>query len=338
MKKSLIALAALAATASFAQSSVTISGTVDAALTNTNVVATDGAAAVKNTGLSHSNRGTTGVVFSGVEDLGGGLKAEFLWELNYNPANTGSLAGAGSATAATAAANANDTAFQTGQSYAGLSGAFGSLRAGAPNTPSLTAMTSRQPFGTKIGGGYTGALGTGRVRYDNSVVYATPKFGGFTAALGYAFKTKDATTVTQASYTDFGLNYANGPLRAGVAYFETEKTGTGVKGKQTNLYGQYDIGAATLYLGYGDETTTANVKQKGYNVAAKYAVTPTVALLANYADLDVKNSTQDKKTTALGAEYALSKRSTIYVRYAEDKTDTTTIKTKTTLLGLDHRF
>ena len=307
---------------------MTISGTVDAALTNTNVVATDGAAAVKNTGLSHSNRGTTGVVFSGVEDLGGGLKAEFLWELNYNPANTGSLSSQPD----------NKDQFQTGQTYAGLSGAFGSLRAGAPNTPSLTAMTSRQPFGTKIGGGYTGALGTGRVRYDNSVVYATPNFSGFTAALGYAFKTKDATSVTQASYTDFGLNYANGPLRAGVAYFETEKTGTGVKGKQTNLYGQYDIGAATLYLGYGDETTAANVKQKGYNVAAKYAVTPTVALLANYADLDVKNSTQDKKTTALGAEYALSKRSTIYVRYAEDKTDTTTIKTKTTLLGLDHRF
>ena len=73
MKKTLVALAALAATASFAQSSVTITGNLDFAYSNT-------------TGTSLTNNGTTFATTTGtgstsvinldaIEDLGGGMKA-----------------------------------------------------------------------------------------------------------------------------------------------------------------------------------------------------------------------------------------------------------------------
>ena len=107
MKKSLIALAVLAASgAAMAQSSVTLFGIVD-----TNVSYLDGVsnAAGTNTdskyGIGTSGNATSRLGFRGVEDLGGGLKAGFHLEgeifgddgnasgFNFQRRSTVSLAG-----------------------------------------------------------------------------------------------------------------------------------------------------------------------------------------------------------------------------------------------------
>ena len=71
MKKTLVALAALAATASFAQSSVTISGQLDAG-----IAATSSVTGVSNTNLVGGLYGANRLRFVGVEDMGGGMKAQ----------------------------------------------------------------------------------------------------------------------------------------------------------------------------------------------------------------------------------------------------------------------
>ena len=72
MKKTLIALAVLAASgAAFAQSSVSLYGIADIALTK----AKGTSAQLTSGGVSTSRLG-----FKGTEDLGGGLKAIFLFE------------------------------------------------------------------------------------------------------------------------------------------------------------------------------------------------------------------------------------------------------------------
>ena len=71
MKKTLIALAALAATASFAQSTVTLYGVVDAAYAKGTGSVSD-KTQLKSGGYSSSRFGVRGT-----EDLGGGLKASF---------------------------------------------------------------------------------------------------------------------------------------------------------------------------------------------------------------------------------------------------------------------
>ena len=377
MKKTLVAIAALAAFGAQAQSSVGIKGTFDPALAV--VKSTYGAAAgtdgktVTQQFINNNTQGTSQITFFGTEDLGGGMKANFLLEndfdtrfdANGNPVNGKSNLGSGG-----------------GEQYLGLQGGFGNFQVGAPNTPSLTTQSSRQPFSTKIGSGFGSSLGTKHVRNNNAVVYTSPDFNGFTASYGYAFgTTADLNTVDTAvnistadksatlnsknvgAISDLGLNYANGPLKAGVSMYSVEQiyattaagnlTATTAAGKnsQTNMYAQYALGAATLYVGAHKEKTenasgtgTRALDASGTNVAVKYAVTPRINFLANYAKLNDKlSANKDVKTAAFGAQYELSKRTVAYVRSVSEKTDnqtttTSVAKLKGTYFGVQHNF
>jgi len=88
MKKTLVALAALAATASFAQSSVTISGQLDAGFASTTSTA-----GITATNVSSGYFGANRLRFVGVEDMGGGMKTNF-W-LEMQPGFNGSTSGNG---------------------------------------------------------------------------------------------------------------------------------------------------------------------------------------------------------------------------------------------------
>ena len=108
MKKTLIALAAVASTAAFAQSSVTIDGMVSLGVVKTND---------KEAALDSLN-GTNQIRFRGVEDLGGGLKANFVLAQRFSPESGGN----------DGTANGRPT-FQ-GESTVGLSGGFGAVKVG----------------------------------------------------------------------------------------------------------------------------------------------------------------------------------------------------------------
>src|SRR5205085_1792297 len=150
MKKSLIALAALAATsAAFAQSSVTLFGALDAMVSR---YSQNGA---HKTLMSSSGNTSSAFGVRGVEDLGGGMYAGFWLEaaiLN----DTGLGNGTGGA-----------VVFQR-RSYLSLAGPFGQLRLGRDYTPSFWNHTVFDPFGTlgaaagsntTQGGGTNGAAG-----------------------------------------------------------------------------------------------------------------------------------------------------------------------------------
>jgi len=315
MKKTLIAIAALAATSVFAQSSVTISGTFDPSFVNANTTLGDGTSSTANT-VGNNNQGTTVFALSGVEDLGGGLKALFRIENNFN--------------------SDDRTALSTGQIYTGLQGGFGSIKVGAPNTPSLTTQISRSPFVHRIGSGFGGVTGTSKVRHTNSMVYASPSFSGFSAAIGYVFETAPA-----AAMTDIGLNYGNGPLKAGLSYYKQSNVNN-----QTNLYVNYAFGPATVYAGYHKENKIAagvTSTSSGTNIGVKYAVTKSVNLLANHARLnDQTVANLDRNITGIGAQYVLSKRTSAYARYVQENNSNVALSAakgvRTTLVGLQHNF
>lgn len=332
MKKTLIAVAALASTAAFAQN-VTLSGTFDPSYER---VSTTTAAGAKTTStiLGNSRQGTSGVKFSGSEDLGGGLKAEFMLEQNFD---------------ATDGSNFNMT---TGEVYAGLATAVGSIRLGSANSPTLSVQSGRSPFGTKPGGGYASTSGAANTRNDDSIVYTSPSFGGVTFGAGFALKTAEVKAVAAdptadpivvgskkvdaaAGKMDLAVNYAGGPVKLGLSNVSQSK-----KISQTNLMGQYNFGMGTLYAGYvteDDKKGAANSKKKGYNVGVAVPM-GAITLMANYADWDVNGGTAgDRDIVAVGGRYELSKRTSTYVRFVNDKT-TGGVKVSTTLLGLQHNF
>lgn len=249
MKKSLIALAALAAVgAASAQSSVTLYGLIDVGYGSHETATRDGSGKIKSSGVMDGSNAGNRIGFRGTEDLGGGLKANFVIEQGLNITN-GSLfaqragatghqvdgfSAAGSAAALSGSAGAFTTATNR-QSYLGLETAtMGSVRIGYQYTAlyelgtlSGYAVGSEGVPGADKGHLHSqGAVGGTRA---NMIQYISPAFSGFTASVQYGAGTgresvESTTAGTNGLTTDKArrmglmLKYANGPISVAAAY------------------------------------------------------------------------------------------------------------------------
>jgi predicted porin len=244
MKKTLVALAALAATGAFAQSTVTLSGVLDVGLTYNNAVANG--AANMGIGLGNNNR----VIFSGVEDLGGGMAATFAAQMRFNPA-TGGTEG----TPLAGSTNSGARALFQGETRVGLRGGFGWIRLGR----GLTAL--QQPNGgmidpwgvTTVAGsvyapGFATDYAAGGEGRTEAIFYNTPNFGGLEGAISYAPRTIATTGGNfSKSFYSLAVTYVNGPIQA-VVGVEQNRAGDTL----TNIGGNYDMGVAKIFLGFGN--------------------------------------------------------------------------------------
>lgn len=289
MKKTLVALAALAATAAFAQSTVTISGTVDV-----------GVESIADTpvALTSSRSGTSNVTFKGTEDLGGGLKANFQVGSSFDASNSG--------VAQTTQALGNYGMF------VGLSSAsMGSIIMGRPvNTLYGFQQTAN---GTKGVSGFsaTDSVTSNGVFTANAVQYVTPSFGGFSAQLEWT-----ASEVAGAKQSNaLGLKYANGPLTATFVKADVVATVAGGTYVTINqLGGSYDFGVAKAFATYQDvnvPNVTTDPNAKAYVLGATVPVGPGYAWI-QYGRVTV-DGRDAASITGLGYKYAMSKRTTIYV-------------------------
>jgi predicted porin len=226
MKKTLIALATLAAaTGSFAQSSVTLSGNIDLAYISAKTA--DGQ---KFTGLQNGPTSTSKIIFAGTEDLGGGLSAIFrvnstiaadrgnTFQRNINP-------NLGTGVAGTAATN-QGLAFGDRDLYIGLKGGFGELRAGRNQSISddnnnaganagsiwtyFMANSSAQAGVNNSFGGAAPTLGAAG-RIADSFKYASPVFNGFQVQALYGFGERD-NLASEGVVTEAQVSYTQGPL------------------------------------------------------------------------------------------------------------------------------
>ena len=314
---------------------MTVFGTFDPSFANQKTTYANGNSVTQNL-VRNNSQGTSQVTFKGVEDLGGGLKASFLIENDFD-------AGLKSD---------NNFSSKGGELYTGLEGGFGAIKLGAPNTPTLTAQAASNPFGTKIGGGF-GLVNSGKVRNSNTVLYATPVFSGFSAAVAYSNKTKadtNASLTEVGAITDIGVNYANGPLTAGFSSYKVDTTAAAVSKTDNNAYVTYDLGVAKLGAGYFTQKQTGTVDADGYSVSATVPLNANLSLLANYGKLDSKlASNKDATIGAIGVKYTLSKRTSVYARYVDQKNDNAAATAtatagvgvssqKTTLVGVQHNF
>ena len=185
MKKTLIALAALAAAgATLAQSSVTIYGRMDLGMSQ-QTTTTGTAAGVDAFSLAGAEGERTGsrLGFRGTEDLGGGLRANFVYEIGIN-ADRGTGAGHGDVQAAR---NNADTRLAN----LSLSGGFGTVVIGT----FMNAFDTARGFSPDTGGvpggdfaqfGLSRTAGAGISQFDgrsqNTIAYVSPAFNGFTAS------------------------------------------------------------------------------------------------------------------------------------------------------------
>ncbi len=346
MKKTLIALAVLTVSgASFAQSSVQIDGQYDAGYQSLDY---KGA----KVGAFGGNGSTTSQInFRGVQDFGGGLKADFRVETDWNTVSNNGNTGAKKADGTVAAAST----FGNGELRGGLVGGFGRVDFGAINNAQLDAYLTGQPFGTAVGSAFRGvfstdaasAMGASVVRFDNSARYITPTFNGFSAsALGVQKNTKAnstnfSTTTGNFDYAgvqEFSLRYNQGPINA--IYATTKQTLAGTEGATINdatnntLGANYTFGDFTVFL--LNQTAKSNLVAGGNGVnrdvttvSGKYTMGANVFIVqAGTAKNKIVGVTNTGNTSifSLGYDYNLSKMTSGYVRYEKlgDKAGLTT--------------
>jgi predicted porin len=319
MKKTLIALAALAATgAVFAQSSVTLYGVADASL----VKSTGKSAALSSAGTM--NNGTTRWGVRGTEDLGGGMKAGFNFEQGLSLTD-GSLSKAGAGEFGRAA-------------WMNLSGGFGELRLGRTLNPSFFAAAAWELTGTANYSVVTGQFNTvlGGTRNSSQIAYTTPNMGGFSATLGYILKgnnlvgAKPATETTPAvlgverAKADLNLIYKNGPVAVALGYNKVQDAE-----KNVHLGASYDFGMFKLAGAIVDPAGDS----KGFTLGGSAAAGPV------NLTLDVARDTDAKDTNVLfEVKYPLSKRTFAYTALVRDGKGKNKTNVNNLGLGIRHNF
>jgi predicted porin len=310
MKKTLIALAALASTAAFAQSSVTLTGKLIYGYE-----ATKSAAGAKANGLKVTDGDLNVAV---VEDLGGGLKA-----------------GANMAFVS----RGRDTAITGRDASVSLSGGFGSVMIG-----SIEAGNGILGLGGAGAPVYGLDDGTTLAKASNVdiIKYTSPAMNGFTVSVNATDATAglgmEAAATTQDS-TGAGVAYANGPLAAAADYTSyglNAATATNAD-TRTRMSASYDLGMAKVGFGYQTATSTANVSKKE-NVFGVSVPMGALTLGMVVASSKTDGVAGTNKGTDLGAKYALSKRTFIAAAYQTTKAAGATASASKYRVQLGHSF
>ena len=257
MKKSLLAIALLGAfTASaFAEPSVTLYGRFDTGLVYTHKNL-DNAAGSTDT-FSMDSGVTTGSRWGlkGSEDIGN-AKVGFVLESGFNSDDGTS--------------GQNNRLFGR-EAQVNISGAYGTLYAGrlgsiASDNGTLGYLGDVSAFSSAYGfvGNQQGSTGTAYGRYDNTLAYETPTFGGLQGAIMYSFKgdtQSDDSSIKNARensgdadrYLAAGLRYKAGKaavvLTGDMTMYGNDAANYGNvdNGYSFILGGNYDFGVAKAF-------------------------------------------------------------------------------------------
>ncbi|WP_028100889.1 porin [Pseudoduganella violaceinigra] len=328
MKKTLISMAILAASgAAYAQSNVSIYGTMDAG-----IVAERGGKNGNVTKVTSGVANASRIGFKGNEDLGNGLSAVFQLETGVKE-DTGELD------------NTNNQLFNR-QAFVGLSSKeAGTLTLGRQYTPWYnTFLQVGDPFQAGLSGSAKNLFPANgiNVRNSNSIAYKTPLLNGVQAELFYALgEKKESSTGRQLGAS---IGYTNGPLAVRLAYNninnDTVSAANVVQkneiGHNTLLAVNYDFKVVKAYAMFGSNkglnssplpaaaayTATpvaASVDNRTFLLGANVPVSAAGSLIVSWAKVDDKSFDRDANQYAIGYLHSLSQRTTAYMSYGKIK-------------------
>ena len=322
-------LALVSTTSALAQSSVTLYGIVDAAVSYTTKQTGGSVTRIDGGQLATSRWG-----MRGSEDLGGGMKANF--QLESTIANdTGAGGGVfGTLPAAVLPAVNNGTASLFDRAaIVGVSGGFGAITLGRQNILAVDAMAPVDPIGfsqpginpnvsisaLNAGSAVFTQYGTNSggtfLRQNNSIRYALPTMSGFSGAAMYGFG-EQAGNSSNSTYLGLVGSFNAGPITATLGYnvlknpTNTDKltsVGGGVKYAINNAL------AVKATFSQAKDAVAPVDKISVLGVGVDFVVMPALTLTGAFYNTKL-DSVVDAKARQLvfKANYALSKRTSVY--------------------------
>ncbi len=308
MNKKLMAAAVAGALAipavAFAQSSVTLYGSIDGGVKNRSKIVitptTDGSKTyVSSTGYNTSNRWG----MKGSEDLGGGLKANFKLEGGFN---------AGDGTHGTG------NLFERG-SWVGLSSGGNSIEIGRDYTANFKVFGKYAPWSYNYPGVTPEVLYTGGVRASNMVQGAT-SFNGVTLMLDYGLGEVTGNSAA-GRHVGFGGYWSGNGLTIGAAASTLNNANNTGSRKDSTIGVAYSMDAFTFKAGWSqikyDALFASTVdKSRMVHLGVEYDFSSRLKGRLGYYDIKdtgfASPADGKRKTTVAGVDYSLSKRTTAY--------------------------
>lgn len=314
MNKTAGAVLALAASASaFAQSNVTIFGTVDLAMARTS------SGGQSKTGLKDGGNSASRLGFRGTEDLGGGLDAHFVLEAGYDPeSGAGTLPGPG-------------LAF-TRQSFVGLAGPWGQLDAGRMYTPVFYTLFRADPYGVNAvfsplnllaaTDGQTG-MTPFAARSSSMLRYRTPAGQPFVADIAYAPSKSQTDSRRSGEFKGANIGWQDKLwyVSYGVQRVRAGSAAAPVPNPAVSTYhvlsASYQLPQVKLYAHAmrTNSSLSATPSAKLFSVGAQYPVTPFSNLILEVVQRKVDGSDRAQLAWTLGYDHQLSKRTALYGRW-----------------------
>ncbi|MEM5425235.1 porin [Paraburkholderia ferrariae] len=301
-------------TAAHAQSSVTLFGIADSAILYTSK--TLDLANGHNAGHQFSliTGGLAPSVFGlkGVEDLGGGMKAIFELESGID-LSTGALT------------DSNGNLFGR-QAWIGLTGGFGTVKAGVQYSPFALSLIATDPrnvsyFGSGVPLYISNVFVTG-IFNSNSISYTSPMIAGLQGsamlALGGAAGDFQAGRQYSAS-----LNYTLGPFMVSAAMYSGNSGGTAattpvpstVAFSGRTIGASYRIGDLTMKASFINFKTAGSFDNRIYGGGLSYRVTPATNIDAGvWYTSDGNDTSNHSIMAASGLTYNLSKATALYTQ------------------------
>jgi predicted porin len=336
MKKTLVALAALAAFGSaFAQ--VTVYGKVDVGVSNTKTTG-----ALTNgwqVGSGNYEGSRFGVKAS--QDIGDGMKVLGQYEFGVNAVDIGNIQNNRVATI-------------------GLTGGFGTVTAGLQWTP----FDSAWGFDQLEYNGFSAANKTwnGGKHYDGgnttngnakkSIAYTTPDMNGFNATIMLAPSERDGTPAKNLmpAYASVGANYVSGPLNVNFGYESvasvTQHAVAGPKDLMSAyiMGASYNLGMATVGAGFqsaGVELNGVTYRDTGSTLSVSVPLSAKTTIALGVASEKTKNgSATDSESSSFGAQavHKLTEQAAVYGGLYQVTDKVTDVKTTKMATGLRYNF
>jgi predicted porin len=219
--------------------------------------------------------------------------------------------------------------------FAGLQGAFGTVRIGKFDTPMKVAREPFNLFGDQLGDMRNLTRVSGAKfdeRLNNMLEYQTPVMNGFQAKIARSFHSGTSVENTTAGVekkqdaTSLSLGYKADKIDASLAYEtygEDNALSSSVNGKRnaTRAAISYKITPDLRAVGFYQTAdsvsgTAVNDSATVTGVGLEYMVTPKIALKGHYMDRNADKVNRDSKMSTVGAEYRYSKELRFYANYA----------------------
>lgn len=334
-------------------SNATIYGRINTTVESQKVTGLDRTTVLQNNASRWGIRGT--------EDLGGGMKALFQLESGFNSDTGGFTNNFGQGTS---------PALFNRESFVGLSGGFGTVRAGRITSPVYFASADYVSMHNHDTGTSSDALfnffATG-VNNNNSITYKTPSFGGADVEVAYSL----AAGFLQINPNGFNelpgsnnqrnfqvaVNWVGGPLHLGGGYAQMkDRSGLPatpeVKDETTVIRALYEMGPITVGgyyerskfdFGPGARRSRNNIRLSGMYAMGASEFHLNVGIADDFSGLPSSGA----KQATVAYNYNLSKRTKVYAFYTqvdEDSNGTFYVsstpgsKFSSLALGVRHNF